>query len=903
MAGAEVFPQWQDSDFFKLDEADLARVKRQIASKLGLRYGQGDPSVPFAMDYCGIHAFTCNTYNKAKAAFSNAAAKADASDAESAVANVCSMVCTVNGCQILWRPQILVNEGYVLRWLESNIQRWDPFIERKAAAANPDDDTAYLDFACTGSSSLLALIVATVSAFKRTGSIPGLLAHSFSRIRLCIYFNAAAEEIGVLNQAENIEQHERKRHTEMDNILAVSSWMSSLARLSASALNPQCALDVVKFAVALGDPRQPLQTADWMKTELAKAGKPNTLAWRVRVVSQRHITRQFLSHVGAHPSHPQMNTYGSVCARHKFLKGFDGEALRVLRDGLYFRIGCEGLAAKTGPLSRVVLCSDDILTSSAFHTAAEKDAVPAWRDGQAGALLQRDMAGLAIERYFDYGGKNADGSIFKSGQHWAGFGRMQPHIKRFLETTYTSTTWPLQIKIFYNNVMQGLLDGDMATLATSLPSQLSSAEITLRLSEQLLPLRRILATQKTLEMSVAAPAAIPPPLDGNIKGAPQLDIATELERAGQMTVHEKLELVDKLNSDSRNQRTSRIQGNLNQLSAMTLRSCLVVVASAAAAKKYMETTEGGLQARTVFVDATMPHSRQTGPKSRQLCLPPPLAMQRSWAADVKTLPASPIVGHVIARPGSGSCESFSDLLKVTHSHLLKVVVPVAVPQEYQRFVRSGQCRALGPTSDESGGVDFWARTIGRRVPTKNKERVVSDDEGTDGEDEVEEQGHSALDVQSSHAHALLDKSFMTMTDPRTLSLSMLQATLGPYADDLHSIHFQQVARVAPLARYLPKSEQLLLKLSERGEPRRYRKGQVDPSAIASVMQVVLNSSNVPLGHNEVLVVLTSGTPEAIVAGIVCGYTKIIYVAGSQEEANMMSVPSLEEEAKIDYSAP
>jgi hypothetical protein len=635
------------------------------------------------------------------------------------------------------------------------------------------------------------------------------------------------------------------------------------------------------------------------------------------VVGQKHITRTFLQHVNAHPIHPQMNTYGSVFTRHRFLKGFDGEALQILCEGLYSRIGFEGLAAQNPPLSRAVLCSESILTSNAFSISADKNEIPSWRDGQAGALLQRDMARLAIERYFNYGGKGRDCSVFRSGQHWAGVGRLQPHIKLFLEHACGSfSDWPSQMQAFYFDVMHGKHDAEIACLADVLPSNLTASEISARLPEQLRPLRSAQASLASLKMIVSAPPSAPARMSADcnrdIKDAPVLDVTAALETAGTMTTAQKQDLVTRLNNDSRQQRAASLQGSLNQISSSILRSRLVVVSSAAAAKKFMETTEGGLQARTVFVDTTMPHSRQTGPKSRQQCLPAPLAMQRAWAADVKILPASPIVGHVIARPGASSCEAFCSLLKVTHSHLLKVVVPVAVPQEYQRFVRSGQCRALGPTSDESGGVDFWARTIGRRYSAKTQIAEVSDDEGADGEDaedEVEGQeeteGRTPLDIQSAQAHAQLDKSFMAMTDPGAVTHSMLEATFGPLADDLNSIRFQQVARVAPLARFMPKSEQLLLQLSERGEPRRYRKGQVDPSVIASALQTVLNASNVPLGQNEVLVVLTSGTPEAVVAGIVCGYSKIIYVAGSPEEAVMMAVPShaVETEKCIDYSAP
>ena len=39
----------------------------------------------------------------------------------------------------------------------------------------------------------------------------------------------------------------------------------------------------------------------------------------------------------------------------------------------------------------------------------------------------------------------------------------------------------------------------------------------------------------------------------------------------------------------------------------------------------------------------------------------------------------------------------------------------------------------------------------------------------------------------------------------------------------------------------------------------------------------------PLAANEALVILTGGTPEAVVAGIAVGYKTIIYVASDDNE--------------------
>ena len=190
--------------------------------------------------------------------------------------------------------------------MEQNIDKWDPTIERKAAVVNPDDDLSYVEFATTGSSSILALIVATVSAYKQKCTIPERLANAFKSIRLMVYFNGSAEEIGVLNHAENIEQAERKRHTENDNILAMKSWMVADARASAKGLGDS-ALDVYRVAVILGDPRRPTSTPTWLQKELKGLNKAPTLANKVLAVCEKHVNKKYLADHKANPIHPQMN--------------------------------------------------------------------------------------------------------------------------------------------------------------------------------------------------------------------------------------------------------------------------------------------------------------------------------------------------------------------------------------------------------------------------------------------------------------------------------------------------------------------------------------------------------------------------------------------------------------------
>ena len=61
------------------------------------------------------------------------------------------------------------------------------------------------------------------------------------------------------------------------------------------------------------------------------------------------------------------------------------------------------------------------------------------------------------------------------------------------------------------------------------------------------------------------------------------------------------------------------------------------------------------------------------------------------------------------------------------------------------------------------------------------------------------------------------------------------------------------------------------------------RGQVDPSVYVKAFQSCLGACNVPVAANEALVILTGGTPEAVVAGIAVGFKTIIYVASDDNE--------------------
>lgn len=72
-------------------------------------------------------------------------------------------------------------------------------------------------------------------------------------------FFGQADEIKNLSVSENIEQHARRRHIELDNLFQVRSWMCHMGPVTKNKLDPNKLLDIVKYATIMGDPQRPMK--------------------------------------------------------------------------------------------------------------------------------------------------------------------------------------------------------------------------------------------------------------------------------------------------------------------------------------------------------------------------------------------------------------------------------------------------------------------------------------------------------------------------------------------------------------------------------------------------------------------------------------------------------------------
>ena len=505
---AQASAKWTFEDFFTITPAEEVSIKKELAELLGANHGdQVHQDRVWAHGHGGVSAFDPQVVQQKYDAYQ--ALKLNGNPDELNDSKCVSLV--VSGLQVRWRTGSAKNIGYIKEWREKNLKSWDTSLERRAGGIDNAVDWRFQAFTCTNESSLYALLATAVEQLKTRAAIEDHVAHSFMRLRVALYLDATADEIMVLNQSENIEQHDRKRHIELDNISAVEQWMESVRATSADhKLNASSALDIWKYACALGDPRSP-SCPKWLMKLMKDAGKSDTKGNRLAAVGDKKAKREHLEKEKATTPHPQMRTYQDIQARQRFLKGFDAVALGRLRTEIADAMGRQGIAKAAFPVSRTVLLDPAILTSAAFGKPKELEQVPAWRDGAAGKELQLQMVEVLKVRYFDHGySKQADKvtSVFANGAHWAAVARLLPAVIATMRSKWgpQETSWPDAVQTLRYELWRGEHDKEITALAQVLPGNLDSTPAVMqkRLMEQFSPLGRVIRMLVEQEQAQAA---------------------------------------------------------------------------------------------------------------------------------------------------------------------------------------------------------------------------------------------------------------------------------------------------------------------------------------------------------------------------------------------------------------
>ena len=509
-------PDWKDDDIFLLSKVDADEWKVRVASAVKCRWRGTNPhntSRPWALEVAGVKPITAELIKDKHEAFRTLLGSPPNNDATTAtkakwasdLKASSKLACVINGCMVSWEPNGSPwNKGYIANfWSKfvSGERSWDSTIERKAGGIEElkEPDIQQMTFTLSSSSSVMALVRAVLSHVVRTGDCPEDLAQAFMSIRINWLFQASPQEIATVGITENMEQHNRRRHTEMDNLFQVESWMGAMDSASPKRLDSKSRLDVVKFAMCLSDPLKPDIVPQWMNALLK--GKPNTQSNRIEAMTTQGVTKKYLDKEKAVIHHPEMNTYNKIQMRVRAVLGF--HEFRDLHKQISEELGRQGLLHKPFPLTSSLLLDPNICTSEGFTTPAEKANVPLWRDGSQGRELQKAMVDVAKRRLFEFGMVeavcNGTKSLFVNGATWAAFARVcgppHHHIHAIVEKHFHSPDeWTDAVKVFRTAVWTGEHDSEIAKLGSLLPASLDSqpTQMQRRISEIFSPILTVM---------------------------------------------------------------------------------------------------------------------------------------------------------------------------------------------------------------------------------------------------------------------------------------------------------------------------------------------------------------------------------------------------------------------------
>ena len=169
VGGPAAVKNYEYGDFFDFNSADEVRTKKQLASWIGVRYGNCNQKQCFAEPFASTPAYTVEAITAAKNTYAEKLVESALLPAGAPMPMLeaaSTMACTVSGCLIRWRPLVAVNRGYVEACRAKYVQsgKWDCSIERRAVLSG--DDPAYMHLTVTGSSTALALIAQVVYEYK-----------------------------------------------------------------------------------------------------------------------------------------------------------------------------------------------------------------------------------------------------------------------------------------------------------------------------------------------------------------------------------------------------------------------------------------------------------------------------------------------------------------------------------------------------------------------------------------------------------------------------------------------------------------------------------------------------------------------------------------------------------------
>jgi hypothetical protein len=272
--------------------------------------------------------------------------------------------------------------------------------------------------------------------------------------------------------------------------------------------------------------------------------------------------------------------------------------------------------------------------------------------------------------------------------------------------------------------------------------------------------------------------------------------------------------------------------------------------------------------------------------------------QKEVAANLLTIPLSSISGTLLLRSGQCSIDHFNTEISEEFPYPRAIFVPIDLPAAYERAVKSAARRALGPIGDvlERSGVAFTMRSIGARKACASSASAAAAEE--------EEDDDSVQSVQSDGGGDQADadqEPDLAAMPLDTMSQAQLRKTFGRGALDVVGAMWQHQSKIAEQARFMSKDDMISF-MTASGRKSVMRRSQVSPTVIYSALRSVISTSATGIASHDALIQMAGGTPEGIVAGIMIGFQKVIYITSNDKESSWMSLPSQASEYsnKVNY---
>ena len=132
---------WKFEDFFRLSVIDEHVLKKDIAAKLGLSYGD-DTRECYAHSVEGIHAFDPKILETRWLGYKTkkdvvAKTLQEIESKAKTIDDLRTFTMSASGLQLAWCSSSWLNTGYIKKWADDHMHEWDSTVERHAGGFDP----------------------------------------------------------------------------------------------------------------------------------------------------------------------------------------------------------------------------------------------------------------------------------------------------------------------------------------------------------------------------------------------------------------------------------------------------------------------------------------------------------------------------------------------------------------------------------------------------------------------------------------------------------------------------------------------------------------------------------------------------------------------------------------------